>query len=52
MIIMAASPFCDDQLLNNLGFLAIVLACLAMGINNTSGAFEKERSILSYADLL
>ena len=47
-----ASPFCDDQLLNNIGFLAVVMACLAGGARNTLGALEAERSILYFADLL
>lgn len=52
MTIIVASPFCNDQLLNNLGFLVILLACLATGINNVIRALKKEQSILSYADQL
>jgi hypothetical protein len=52
MAVLAASPFCDDQLLNNIGFLAVLLACLATGTNNTRRAMDGERSILHFADLL
>jgi hypothetical protein len=52
MAVLVATPFCDDQLLNNVGFLVVVAACLAAGANETRRALERERSILAFADLL
>lgn len=48
--ILLASKFCDDQFLNYVGFLFLVITCLAIGAKSLQTNFALERTILDYAD--
>lgn len=39
--VLMTAPFCDDQILNNFGFLIVVLACIALGVHQTRLALQK-----------
>jgi hypothetical protein len=52
MAVITTTPLTNDQFLNTVGYLIVIIGFLTIGANETHRAFEKEKSILSFADLL